>query len=61
VQGEIQKKAPNFFDAAFQQSFSQRHSDYDRDAILERDLKEIARIHRENAMQELVNILASWS
>ncbi len=92
VQGEIQKEAPNFFDAAFQQSFSQRHTDYDRDAILEiafrggfpepmtlqdrgrrrwhtdyidaileRDLKEIARIHRKNAMRELVNILASWS
>jgi predicted AAA+ superfamily ATPase len=92
AQGEIQKKAPIFFDAAFQQSFSQSHSYYDRDAILEiafrggfpepmtlqdrgrkrwhtdyteaileKDLKEIARIHRKNAMRELVNILASWS
>ena len=31
------------------------------DAIPERDLKEIARIHWKNAMRELVSILASWS
>jgi predicted AAA+ superfamily ATPase len=30
-------------------------------AILERDLSEIARIHRKNAMRELLSILASWS
>jgi uncharacterized protein len=36
------------------------HTDY-TEAILEKDLKEIARIHRKNAMRELVNILASWS
>jgi uncharacterized protein len=30
-------------------------------AILERDLKEIARIHRKNAMRELVHTLAAWS
>jgi len=36
------------------------HTDY-IDAILERDLKEIAKIHRKNAMRELVNILAAWS
>lgn len=36
------------------------HTDY-INAILERDLKEVARIHRKNAMRELVNTLASWS
>jgi len=36
------------------------HTDY-IDAILERDLKEIARIHRKNAMRELVKVLAAWS
>jgi len=36
------------------------HTDY-IDAILERDLKEIAKIHRKNAMRELVNVLAAWS
>jgi predicted AAA+ superfamily ATPase len=36
------------------------HTDY-IGAILERDLKEIAKIHRKNAMRELVNILAAWS
>ena len=36
------------------------HTDY-ISAILERDLKEIAKIHRKNAMRELMNILASWS
>ena len=36
------------------------HTDY-INAILERDLKEITKIHRKNAMRELVNILASWS
>lgn len=36
------------------------HTDY-IDAILERDLKEITKIHRKNAMRELVNILAAWS
>jgi hypothetical protein len=36
------------------------HTDY-IDAILERDLKEIAKIHRKNAMRELVNLLAAWS
>jgi uncharacterized protein len=36
------------------------HTDY-IGAILERDLKEIAKIHRKNAIRDLVNILASWS
>lgn len=36
------------------------HSDY-MDAILERDLKEIARINRKNVMRELANTLAAWS
>jgi len=36
------------------------HLDY-IEAILERDLKEIARIQRKNAMRELVNVLAAWS
>jgi predicted AAA+ superfamily ATPase len=36
------------------------HTDY-IDAILERDLKEVTRIHRKNAMRDLVNVLASWS
>ena len=36
------------------------HTDY-ISAILERDLKEITKIHRKNAMRELVNILAAWS
>ena len=36
------------------------HTDY-INAILERDLKEIARIHRRSAMRDLVNILAAWS
>jgi len=36
------------------------HIDY-IDALLERDLKEIARIQRNRAMRELVHILAAWS
>lgn len=36
------------------------HVDY-VDAILERDLKEITRIRRRNAMRELVHTLAAWS
>lgn len=36
------------------------HRDYIR-ALLERDLKEIAKIHRHDAMRELVNTLAAWS
>ena len=36
------------------------HTDY-VNAILERDLTEIARIHRKNAMRELVHTLAAWS
>lgn len=36
------------------------HMDY-INAILERDLKDIAKIYRKNAMNELVNILAAWS
>ena len=36
------------------------HTDY-VNAILERDLKEIARIHRKNAMRELLHTLAAWS
>ena len=36
------------------------HTDY-IGAILERDLSEIARIHRKDAMRQLVNVLAAWS
>lgn len=36
------------------------HGDY-IDAILERDLTEIARIHRKNAIRELVNVLGALS
>ena len=36
------------------------HTDYIH-AILERDLREIAKIHRKDAMRELVNIVAAWS
>ncbi len=36
------------------------HTDY-ISALLERDLKEIARIHRKNAMRDLVYTLAAWS
>ncbi|MBL4868918.1 MAG: ATP-binding protein [Pseudomonadales bacterium] len=36
------------------------HIDY-IDAILERDLKDITKIHRLDQMQELVRILAAWS
>jgi predicted AAA+ superfamily ATPase len=38
----------------------QWHRDY-ISALLERDLKDIARIHQHHAMQELVSILAGWS
>lgn len=36
------------------------HTDY-IDAILERDLKDITRIHRLDQMQELIRVLAAWS
>lgn len=36
------------------------HNDY-IDALLERDLKDIAQIRRKDAMAELVKIMASWS
>lgn len=36
------------------------HTDY-IDAILEHDLKDITRIHRQDQMQELVRVLAAWS
>lgn len=36
------------------------HTDY-IDAILERDLKDITRIHRLDQMQELIKVLAAWS
>ena len=36
------------------------HNDY-MDALLERDLKDIANIRRKDAMAELVKVLASWS
>lgn len=36
------------------------HDDY-IDALLERDLKDIARIQRNKAMRELVHVLAAWS
>ena len=36
------------------------HTDY-INAILERDLKEVAKIYRKNAMRELVNVLSAWS
>ena len=92
AQGEIERSASRFIDSSFKQSFADRHTYYDRDAllefafrggfpepmhlqdrgrkrwhtdyfnaILERDLNEIARIHRKNAMRELVNTLAAWS
>ena len=92
AQGEIERTRSSFFDSAFNQSFTSRNTNYDRDAILEiafrggfpepmllqdrgrkrwhtdyvnaileRDLKEIARIHRKNAMRELVHTLAAWS
>ena len=92
VLGEISNNNPDFIKSAFEQTFEKKHTDYDRDAlleiafrggfpealtfqdrarkrwhtdyinaILERDLKDIARIHRKNAMIELVNVLAAWS
>lgn len=36
------------------------HRDY-IEALLERDLKDIARIHRHDAMRELVRVMAAWS
>lgn len=36
------------------------YKDY-ADALIERDLEEIARIHRQDAIKELVTILAAWS
>ena len=36
------------------------HQDY-VDALIERDLQDIARIHRQDAMHELLKVLASWS
>ena len=36
------------------------HRDY-IDALLERDLRDIAKIQRKDAMRELVNVLAAWS
>ena len=36
------------------------HQDY-MDALIERDLEDIARIQRQDAMQELVKVLAAWS
>lgn len=36
------------------------HQDY-LDALIERDLKNIARIQRQDAMHELVSVLAAWS
>jgi predicted AAA+ superfamily ATPase len=36
------------------------HTDY-IGAILERDLSEIAKIHRKDAMRQLVHVLAAWS
>ncbi len=36
------------------------HSDY-IDALLERDLQDIAKIHRKEAMSELIRVLAAWS
>ncbi len=36
------------------------HRDY-IEALIERDLKDIARIHRHDAMRELVRIMAAWS
>jgi len=46
---------------SFQEHSRKRwHIDY-ISAILERDLKDIAKIYRKNAMRELVNLLAAWS
>ncbi len=92
AQGETKRITPRFIESAFKQSFSQDHTKYDRDdlleiafgggfpepltlqdrarkrwhddyinAILERDLKDIAKIYRKNAIRELVNVLAAWS
>lgn len=36
------------------------HKDY-TEALLERDLKDIVRIHRHDAMRELMKVLAAWS
>lgn len=36
------------------------HQDY-VDALIERDLEDIARIHRQDALRELLEILAAWS
>jgi hypothetical protein len=36
------------------------HKDY-IDALLERDLKDVAKIHRQDAMADLIKILAAWS
>ncbi len=36
------------------------HQDY-VDALIERDLADIARIQRQDVMQELVKVLAAWS
>jgi predicted AAA+ superfamily ATPase len=38
----------------------QWHKDY-LDALIERDLKDITKIHRYDAMQELIRILSAWS
>lgn len=92
TQGELLGVLPNFLDHAFDQSFKQMKSTYDRDAILEmsfrggfpeavllegrsrkqwhqdyisalieRDLRDLARIQRQDAMRELIYVLAAWS
>ena len=90
--GEVNKKNPQFIESAFERSFTNKHTHYDRDAllevafrggfpesltlqdrarkrwhtdyvnaILERDLQDIARIHRKNTVKDLVDVLAAWS
>lgn len=46
--------------AADEKSRRRWHRDYIA-ALLERDLKDIARIHRLDAMRELVRVMAAWS
>jgi uncharacterized protein len=36
------------------------HIDY-IDAMIERDMRDVAKIHRKNSMRDLMNVLASWS
>lgn len=54
--------AGGFPEPLFLESHHRRHWHIDfMDAILERDLKDITRIHRLDQMRELVRVLAAWS